>query len=91
MTVRARKEIAEVIAELQSWLPNYDHGPDQYPSLLLRILASLPGGERLEDAGYEPFAIGWQEVDQLARVIDTIGDRRDVEDIVDGLLADDER
>ena len=71
--------------------PGNDHGPDQYPSLLLRILASLPGGERLEDAGYETFNIGWHEADQLARVIDAIQGRRDVEDMVDSLLADDER
>ena len=81
-----RKRIADILAELQSWLPNYDRGEDEYPTLLLRILASLPGGDRLEDAGYETFNLGWHEMDQMARVLDAIEDKRDVEDLVDGLL-----
>jgi hypothetical protein len=58
--------------------------------LLFRILASLPGGDRLEDMGYEPFNLGWHEADQIARVLDAIEDKRDVEDLVEGLLDDDE-
>lgn len=85
-----RKPIRDIVAELQSWLPNYDRGEDQYPTLLLRILASLPGGDRLEDLSYEPFNLGWHEADQLARVLDTIEDKRDVEDLVDGLLDEEE-
>jgi hypothetical protein len=85
-----RKRIEDIIDELQSWLPNYDRGEDEYPTLLLRILASLPGGNELEDAGYETFNIGWHEADQLARVLDAIEDKRDVEDLVDGLLADED-
>jgi hypothetical protein len=85
-----RKRIEDITAELQSWLPNYDRGEDDYPTLLLRVLASLPGGERLEDLGYETFDIGWHEADQLARVLDAIEDKRDVEDLVDGLLADED-
>jgi hypothetical protein len=53
-------------------------------------LASLRGGDRLEDAGYETFNVGWHEVDQLARVLDAIQDKRDVEDLVDGVLGDDD-
>jgi hypothetical protein len=85
-----RKRIEDITAELQSWLPNYDRGEDEYPTLLLRILASLPGGSQLEDVGYETFNIGWHEADQLARVLDAIEDKRDVEDLVDGLLADED-
>jgi hypothetical protein len=81
-----RQRIQDIIAELQSWLPNYDTGPLEYPSLLLRILASLPGGSELEDLGHEPWNLGWHECDQLARVLDAIEDKRDVEDLVDGLL-----
>lgn len=83
-----RKRIADIIAELRSWLPNYDSGPNEYPELLCRILGSLPGGTRMEDAGFEPYNIAWHEVDRLARVIDAIEDKRDVEDLVDGLLDD---
>ena len=76
-----RKKIADMISELQSWLPNYDHGPDSYPTLVFRILASLPGGDRLEDMGYEPIAsVSWQEADQLGRMLEAIQDSGDVED-----------
>ena len=71
-----------------SWLPNYDNGPDSYPTLLFRILASMPGGDRLDDAGFDGFEIGWHEADQLARVLDAVEDKRDVEDLIDGLLDD---
>jgi hypothetical protein len=74
----------------RSWLPNYNRGQDEYPTLLLRVLASLPGGDRLEDLGYETFNVGWHEVTQLARVIDAVESKRDVEDLVDGLLDEDE-
>ena len=53
-------------------------------------MASLPGGDALEDIGYEPFDVSWHEVDQLARVIDAVEDKRDVEDVIDGLLDEDD-
>jgi hypothetical protein len=85
-----RKPIVAIIDELKSWLPNYDHGPEDYPTLLWRILASVPGGDRAEDMGYEPFSLGWQEVEQLGRVLEAIQDKQDVEDLIDGLLGDEE-
>ena len=90
MPSKPRKPIADMIEELKSWLPNYDHGPTDYPTLLWRILASLPGGEQAEDMGYETFQLGWQEVEQLGNVLAAIQDKRDVEDLVAGLLADGE-
>lgn len=87
---RPRKPIADLVEELRSWLPNFDHGPLDYPTLLWRILASLPGGDEAEDVGYEPFALGWHEADQLGRVLVAIEDKRDVEDLVRGLLSDEE-
>ena len=53
------------------------------------MIASLPGGDELADMGYQPFVLGWHELDQLGRVIDAIEDKRDVEDLVDGLLDED--
>ena len=50
---KPRKPIAELIEELRSWLQNYDHGPDSFPNTFYRIIASLPGGDELEDMGYE--------------------------------------
>lgn len=88
---RIRKPIIAIINELKSWLPNYDHGPNDYPTILLRLLAALPGGEELEDAGYEPLggaSIGWHEADQLGRVLEAIQDKQDVEDIARELLSD---
>ncbi len=86
-----RKPIADILAELQSWLPNYDRGEDSYPHTLFRLLASLPGGEELEDMGYEPFpGISWHEADQLGRVLEAIEGKLDVEHLVRGLLADEE-
>jgi hypothetical protein len=87
---RVRKPIQEIIDDLKSWLPNYDHGPNDYPTVLYRILASAPGGDELEDIGYEPFNLGWQELDQLGRVLVAIQDKRDVEDIVAALTRDEE-
>jgi hypothetical protein len=84
-----RKEISELIDELNSWLPNYDARSDNdYPVLLFRILASLPGGERLEDMGYEPFNLAWQEADQLGRVLMAVQGKWEVEELVEGLLQE---
>ena len=86
-----RKPIAELISELRSWLPNYDHGPDDYPTILYRILATAPGGDELEDMGYEPIGnLGWHELDQLGRVLVAIQDKRDVEDLIRGLISEEE-
>jgi hypothetical protein len=84
-----RKQIKEILAKLRSWLPNYGRGELEYPTLLFRVLASLPGGDELEDVGYEPFNLGWHEADQLGRVLDAIETKRDVEDLADGLLDED--
>lgn len=88
---KPRKPIAELIEELRSWLPNYDHGPDSFPNTFYRIIASLPGGEELEDIGYEPMpGIGWHEADLLGRVLVEIQGKHDVEDLVQGLIRDEE-
>ena len=87
---RPRKQIRGIIAELRSWLPNYSCGENEFPTLLFRILASLPGGDRLEDMGVERFNVGWHEADLLARTIDAIETKDDVEELLDGVLADDE-
>lgn len=85
-----RPPIKKIINELKSWLPNYSR-EQEYPTLLLRILASLQGGDQLEDAGYEPISgIGWHEADQLGRTLEAIKDKRDVEDIARELLSDNE-
>lgn len=89
--INARKPIKKLIEELESWLANYDHGPDSYPTTFYRFLASAPGGDRLEDMGYEPIGnLGWQELDQLGRVLEAIQDKGDVEDLIAGLMSEEE-
>ncbi len=83
-----RKPVRDILSELRSWLPNYDRGELEYPTLLFRVLASLPGGDELEDLGFEAFNISWHEAEQLGRVLDAIETKLDVEDLVDGLLDD---
>jgi hypothetical protein len=86
---RIRKPIVAIINELKSWLPNYANGKDNYPDTLFRILAALPGGEELENVGYEPLnGFGWHEANQLGRVLVAIQDKQDVEDIARELLSD---
>lgn len=89
---KARKPIADLVGELRNWLSNYDaREKDSYPQLLFRILASAPGGDELEDMGYEPFRqMGWHELDQLGRVLEAIQDKQDVEELVRGLVAEEE-
>ena len=88
---KPRKPIADLIEELRSWLPNYDHGPNDFPTVFYRILANAPGAEELEDIGYEPIGnMGWRELDLLGRVLGAIQDKRDVEDLVQGLIRDEE-
>lgn len=88
MTRKPRKPIEDMIAELRSWLPNYDHGPKDYPTLLWRILASAPGGDEAEDMGYEAFNISWHEIEQLGRMLEVIQDTGDVQDLIAGLMHD---
>ena len=88
---KPRKPIAELIEELRSWLPNYDHGPDSFPNTFYRIIASLPGGDELEDMGYEALpGVGWHEADLLGRVLVEIQGKHDVEDLVAGLVHEEE-
>jgi hypothetical protein len=91
MSSRVRKPIADLVEELKNWLPNYDHGPNDYPTTVFRVLAGLPGGDRLEDMGYEPFGgLGWHEADQLGRILTVIQDKTDVEDLIAGLTEEEE-
>lgn len=87
---KPRKPIVDMIAELRSWLPNYDHGPLDYPTLVWRILASMPYGDEAADMGYEPFNLGWQEIQQLGDMLNAVQDKGDVEDLIHGLMADED-
>lgn len=80
------KQVREAAEEMDSWL---DSETKEYVELVFRMLASLPGGERLEDLGYEAYDfLGWKEVDLLATLLNAIQGKQDVEEVVDYLLRE---
>jgi hypothetical protein len=80
---KARKAIKDLAYEMSDWFTNMDRGSD-YIVLIQTILSSLPGGDELEGLGdTQPIRdMGWHEFDLLGRMIDTIQDKRDVEDFI---------
>ena len=53
-----------------------------------RILASLPGGEYVEDVGFEPIVdLGWRELKLLARWLSAIEDAGDVRRMGEALFG----
>ena len=87
MPSKPRKHIADLIGELQYY---YGHGPEDFPTLFWRVLASLPGGDRAADMGYETLNLGWKEAELLGDTLNAIQDTRDVEDLIQGLIGDEE-
>jgi hypothetical protein len=87
----SKKKLQAAMEEFISWLPNY--APEQRSDLVeavARVLASLPGGDRFEDLGYEPFnAISWKEFEMISNIFAAIDDKWDVEEAA-GMLLDDE-
>ena len=80
------KKLRDAVSELNNWLPNETR---EYGEFLFRVLASLPGGERLEDLGYEPYAfLGWKEADMLGKLLEAIEEKSDVEQAVDVFLVE---
>jgi hypothetical protein len=78
----ARPALRDAVRELRNWLPEYTGSRELrgYPELIGRILASVPGGDRAEDMGFEPFPfISWKELDMLGNLIHAIQDSGDVE------------
>jgi hypothetical protein len=75
----ARAQLQEVLEELEAWLPSE---PAEFVELVARLLASLPGGEELEDMGYEPFLVGWKEAELLGRLLLALRDSSDVAEAV---------
>jgi len=72
--------------ELYSWWGNVTK---EYQELVLKILASVPGGEVLEDVGYEPFPyLGWQEFAMIGEMMDKIEDKQDVETVIKKLVPE---
>jgi len=78
-----RLELERLAEELDAWLPSES---EEFTTLFFRLLASLPGGELAEEAGYRPLPVGWKEAELLAKTLATLQDASDVAYLV-GRLA----
>jgi hypothetical protein len=74
MAIEDLKRFREALSELEDWR---DHVRPEHLDLVLRLLASVPGGERADEA-------------MLGDLLSSIRDRGDVEEAVDALLGDEE-
>jgi len=74
----------------------WDSETREFEEFVLRLLATLPGGEDAEDMGYEPFGnfMGWQEMKMITEMLDKIEYKDDVaqliRDITQGDAEEDE-
>lgn len=82
-----RKELTEMVEELKTWLASET---PEFRELVLRALAALPGGEDLQDMGYEPLPMGWKEAELLGKLLVTVQDASDVDYVVSSLLEEEE-
>jgi hypothetical protein len=79
----SERKIDQVAEEIAVWMPSET---DDFRELVLRVLASLPGGERLQEF-VEPLLIGWKEVELLGRLLVSLQNRWDVELVVEKVLT----
>jgi hypothetical protein len=79
------KKVRDAVDSLLSWMQNTDRAHNEG---VLRLIASFPGGDELEDAGYEPSVpnMGWREFQEIQEVMDVIEGRSDVEYLVERIL-----
>jgi hypothetical protein len=76
-----RKKIFE---EVQVWISSET---EDFINLVGRILASLPGGEGLEEI-FEPLAIGWKEVELLGKLLTALDNASDVAEAVETIFGE---
>jgi hypothetical protein len=73
--------------ELWSWI---DSETPEFGQFLMRLLASVPGGDEAEGMGYEPFTfLGWQEWSMVAEMMQVVEGAQDVEYLVQKLMGPD--
>lgn len=75
----------KLVDALVSWLPSETQ---EFNELFFRILASLPGGDYLEDIGYEPFPIGWKEAELIAKTLSALQSSGDVAWLINRLIEE---
>lgn len=78
--------LEEALEDLSTW---WENETDGFRELVLRILASLPGGESLEGV-VEPYSIGWKEVELLGNLLVSLQNAGDVEKAISILTKEEE-
>lgn len=88
----SKKKVTAAMEELLDWLPNMNRKSiDAMVKMIAEPLAGLPGGDELEDVGYEPIAgIGWKEFELCVNVLAAVDDKSDVEQVAEMLLRSDD-
>jgi hypothetical protein len=81
------KKVREAVASLLSWMTNTERAHNEG---VLRLIASFPGAEELEDMGYKPSIpmMGWREFQEIQGVMDVIESTDDVEYLVEQIMRD---
>lgn len=83
------KKVRDAVESLLDWMQNTNR---EHNEGVLRLIASFPGADELEDAGYEPSIplMGWREFQEIQGVMDAIEGRSDVEYLVERILRSDD-
>lgn len=79
------KKVRDAVESLLSWMQNTDRLHNEG---VLHLIASFPGADELEDAGYEPSVpdMGWREFQEIQGVMDALESKSDVEYLVEQIL-----
>lgn len=79
------KKVRDAVESLLDWMQNTDRAHNEG---VLRLIASFPGADELEDAGYEPSVpnMGWREFQEIQGVMDALESKSDVEYLVEQIL-----
>ena len=67
----------------------WDSETREFGEFVLRLLATLPGGEEAEDMGYEPFGnfMGWQEMKMITEMLEKIEHKDDVAQLIQDIAG----
>jgi len=75
--------------ELDGWWTSETR---EFQKFVLRLLATLPGGDEAENMGFEPFGrfMGWQEMKMVTEMLDKIEYKDDVAQLINDLVRGDD-
>ncbi len=84
MARQPSRGVQGAVGDLYTW---WQSETPEYRELVMAILAALPGGDKAEDAGFEPIEnVGWKEAAMLGRLLVALRDSGDVAYAVRKLL-----